>query len=60
MARNKMAEDENRRTISTCGKNRNSTWSSGKPRTTSKGMTMVINIVHENGVKKSITSYEAP
>ena len=60
MARNKMAEDENRRTVSTCGKSRNSTWGDGSPRNTTKGMTEVITITHVNGKRTSVTSYEAP
>lgn len=56
----KMGENENRRTISTCGKNRSSTWGNGAKRVTTKGMTEVISIVMQNGKRTSVTSYEAP
>ena len=57
----KMEPNENRRTISTCNKNRNSSWPDGSPKNTTRGMKMVVTITKgEDGRRKSTTTYEAP
>ncbi len=58
--RNKMTEDEMKRTISTCNKSRSSTWADGSTRTTTAGMKMVVSISIKDGKRFSTTSFEAP
>ena len=58
--RNKMTADETKRTISTCGKNRNSTWPGGGSRNTTKGMRMVVTLTNVDGRRYSTTSFESP
>ena len=57
----KMELNENRRTISVCNKNRNSTWPNNTPRNTTKGMKMVVEITKgKDGRRQSTTRFEAP
>ncbi len=60
MTRNKMAEGEMKRTISTCNKSRSSTWADSSTRTTTAGMKEVVTISIKDGRRYSTTSYEAP
>jgi len=54
-----MSENEVRQTISTCNKSRNSTWSNGSSRSTTKGMKMVVTVSGKGSNRKSVTTYEA-
>ncbi len=58
MARNKMAEGEMKRTISTCNKSRSSTWADGSTRNCTAGMRMIVSIEIRNGKRFSVTSFE--
>ena len=48
------------KTISTCGKNRSSTWGNGSTRNTTKGMRMVVTVEGSGSKRKSVTSFERP
>lgn len=47
-----------RKTISTCNKNRRSTWGNGTPRNTDVGMKMVVTVSGSGSKRKSVTTFE--